>query len=424
MTLEYYNLSSGYIGEIYTDATLNSQYYGTFFTEIHNAPEQLTNIMVFPQRIPKIGFFEELYALETLYYRNRFDNKVAVIKKNHETAALNLNNTNSEKVARCYINWSNILLRYGCFEDVINHSPKNYSGPSSLEINLIEEMAKTELLLSQDKPINTDTQLVLADKYIHDENTTDREKIILLNKIVVNYYRHQKKSSDHAKIFDLCNILLDLTQRFETNTFINMLYCSVSYRGLAMATDFGNEKQKVFLDMAENIARNLPWKTNIERIVAGDNLFTCLQTMSKWSLFSNEIKKAENYFCELITIDPHDSTGYSELGFFYLQTEDYNKASQHFKSAIKLGPPGSGMNAYFYAKCLENLGREHESIEYLYESTKLDKDAISPWLDLMNYFIHQKQQDKASQIANHIYQSPTLFEQLEDDEAITIKNLI
>jgi tetratricopeptide (TPR) repeat protein len=149
-----------------------------------------------------------------------------------------------------------------------------------------------------------------------------------------------------------------------------------------------------------------------------------LQTMSKWSLFNKETEKAENYLCELITIDSHDSTGYSELGFFYLQTENYDKASQHFKSAIKLGPPGSGMNAYFYAKCLENLGREQESIEYLYESTKLDKDAISPWLDLMNYYIHQKQQDKASQIANHIYQSPTLFEQLEDDEAITIKNLI
>jgi tetratricopeptide (TPR) repeat protein len=424
MTLEYHNLSSGYIGEIYTDATLNSQYYGTFFTEMHNAPEQLTNIMVFPQRIPKIGFFEELYTLETPYYRNHFDKKVAVIRKNHETAALDLNNANSENLARCYINWSNILLRYGCFEDVINHSPKNYSGPSALEINLIEEMAKTEFLLSQDKPINTDTQLVLADKYIHDNKTTDREKIILLNKIVVNYYRHQKESSNHAKIFDLCHILLDLTQRFETNTFINMLYCSVSYRGLAMAIDFGNEKQKAFLDIAEHIARNLPWKTNVEKIVSGENLFTCLQTMSKWSLFNKEIEKAENYLCELITIDSHDSTGYSELGFFYLQTENYDKASQHFKSAIKLGPPGSGMNAYFYAKCLENLGREQESIEYLYESTKLDKDAISPWLDLMNYYIHQKQQDKASQIANHIYQSPTLFEQLEDDEAITIKNLI
>jgi hypothetical protein len=135
--------------------------------------------------------------LETSYFRNKFDRTIVSLIKKHKIASENLANSDTEECARQYINWSNILLRYGCFENILNNAPEQYEGITSLEVNLIQEMAKTELLLSQDKPINIDFQLNLADKYLFDKDTTDREKIILLNKIVVNYYRHQKKSNQH-----------------------------------------------------------------------------------------------------------------------------------------------------------------------------------------------------------------------------------
>jgi Flp pilus assembly protein TadD len=88
----------------------------------------------------------------------------------------------------------------------------------------------------------------------------------------------------------------------------------------------------------------------------------------------NEMGIAENYLQELIKIDANDSTGYSELGIFYLQTKNFELAAKNFETAVRLGPPGTGMNAY--------------------------------------------------QIANHIYKSPFLFEQLEEDEKTIIKNII
>ena len=132
--------------------------------------------------------------------------------------------------------------------------------------------------------------------------------------------------------------------------------------------------------------------------------------MSKWHLYNKNLLEAERYLCELIVIDPHDSTGFSELGFFYVNEESFEKAANCFMKAIELGPPGAGMNAYYYAKCLEKLGKEQDAITYLFESTKLDEQALSPWLDLMGHFINQKQNDKAQQIANHIHLQILTFE--------------
>ena len=203
-----------------------------------------------------------------------------------------------------------------------------------------------------------------------------------------------------------------------------MLYSSIAYRGLSMVTEFGQGIQMSLLAKAEIIARNIKATSTFEKIVAAENLYTCLQTLSKWHLSINDLKMAENYLLEMIKIDQQDSTGYSELGFVYIKKEAYIHAVAQFKRAIVLGPPGAGMNAYYCAKCNEQLGNNTEAISYLYQSTNLDKQAVSPWLDLMNYFIHKKQLDKAREIAAHIYQSTILTEQLEDDEIITVQNYI
>lgn len=422
--IKYKNISSGYLGVEYNNSTLNSQYYRLLFEEIKFKPELLDEIIIFPQRIPRAGFFKEICLLEGSNYKKHFDEMIVNIITSHKNALHSLIEKNQENDVRRYINWSNILLRYGCFEQVINHFPINYIGSHALEVELIKETAKIELLLSQDKPIGIDEQLELSERFLDRDDVSDRAKIILLNQIVVHYYRHQRKSKNDLKIFKLSKLLLELTTKFEDNKFMNTFLCSVSYRGLAMDSGFGNELQESFLNKAEQLARNIQYKTDMEKIVASDNLFTCLQSISKWHIHNNKMNSAEKYLKEMIEIDPYDSTGYSEIGFLYINLEKYDVASHHFKEAMELGPPGAGMNAYYYAKCLEKLGRDQEAITYLYEATKLDEEGLSPWLDLMNYFIDKKNQDKASEIANQIYNSPILFEQLEDDETKIIQALI
>lgn len=424
MNFKYNTLSAGYIGEASTNATLNSRYYALFFNEKIDQSPSFSQIMVFPQRIPRAEFFEELCSQETSYYKEHIDKVIANIKGNHKSALQSLLTTNSEQAARIYINWSNMLLRYGCFEHLINHFPKNYCGSFALEIELIKESAKIELLLSQDEAISIDELLELSERFLENPHTSDREKIMLLNQIVVNFYRYKDKSTNNPKVFDLSKKLLDLIQNFENKNFINMLYSSVAYRGLAMASEFGSDMQASFLKKAEVLARNMQGKSEIENIVAKENLYTFLQTMSKWNLFISDMDKTIKCLLEMIEIDPYDSTGQSELGFLSFQMEAYSKAAVYFKKSIELGPPGAGMNAYYYAKCLEMLGMKTEAINYLYESATLDKKAISPWLDLLEYYSGKNEIEHSKKIAKHIYESPILMGQLEEDEVANLQNIL
>ncbi len=56
----YPNISYGYIGKHYKNATNNS----AFFSEILQNLALLDNDICFPQRIPKVGYFQELCELE------------------------------------------------------------------------------------------------------------------------------------------------------------------------------------------------------------------------------------------------------------------------------------------------------------------------------------------------------------------------
>lgn len=419
MSYRYNNLSSGYTGKHCENATLNSKFYSHFFDDINRNSELTNHLIAFPQRVPRKLFFVELYELETNSYRKDFDLIINELKNSHLRSLKNI-----AKNTREFINWSYLLMRYCQFEHLVTYSPTNYSAQFALEVIMLREAAKIEMLLSEDKMVSIDEQLELADIFLENKETSEREKIILLNQIIVNFYRHQENKSIAKKVNQLSTYLLELIEKYESNHFINMLHCSVAYRGLAMVNTFEAEQQYLFLNKAEKIARDMPYNTAIEKAVAGDNLFTCIQSLSKWHLHQKNLIKSEHYLHELTSIDPNDSTGYSELGFFYLNQSNYEKASNCFIKAMQLGPPGAGMNAYYYAKCLEMLGNAQDAIKYLYESTELDAQGISAWLDLLSYFTQQKQNDKTSEIARHIYDSSILFEQLEDEEKIYIQTFI
>ena len=192
MKCKYNNLSLGYIGRAHRNAALNSQYYNLFFEAQNKTPELLNNIMVFPQRIPRRDFFIELYKLETSEYRRNFDSIISQYLNNHKKSLESLNQKNSEENARQYLNWSNILLRYGQFKQIVDGFPENYSGAFSLEIKLLRESTKIEIMLSEDDNISIDEQLELSEIFINDQKSSDREKIMLLNQIIVHFYRHQR----------------------------------------------------------------------------------------------------------------------------------------------------------------------------------------------------------------------------------------
>jgi len=423
MNYKYNNLSHGYTGKIYKNSTRNSQYYSLFLDLLSKLPDSINHVIAFPQRIPRKDFFKELYELESKEFRKNFDSMINIFINNHINSLENLICDNSENNAREYINWSNILLRYGKFESIIKYFPINYCGPNHLEIKLIKETAKIELLLSNNISIRIDDLLELVDQFYNNITISNIEKIKILNQLIVYSYRHK---IDHAskKIFNLSKYLLSYVEILEKKTFINIYQCSIAYRGIAMVLGFSNETRASFLNESLNLARYLQPKCELERMVSLDNLFTCTQSLAKWSLENNQLKLAEENLLQLIKIDPYDSTGFSELGFFYIKNEMYDKAAHYFKVALELGPPGTGMNIYYYALCLEKLGNKNKALNFLYLATEIDKLAISPWLEILNYYLNDESYEKARKIAVNIYNDENLMEQLEHDEILFIKNII
>lgn len=424
MKLNYNHLSSGYIGKKYNQATLNSQYYGLFFDEIINSYKSYTSILPFPQRVPRSGFFDEIIALEVKGFKKKVEKTTAVLVNRYMSASADLGSCPAEDNTRKFLNWGNLLLRYGHLDEIMRYFPTHYSGPYELEIKLLRESSVIERQLSNDKSISVNALLLLADKFIPHKETTTREKIMLLNSLIVYFYRHQKIS---AKRFDIVNYSHSLSKLLETvdyDNFIGNLYASIAFRGLAMVSDFDIPTQNSFIYHAEQLARSLQGENQLEQIVAAENFYTCLQTLSKWSQINNDFTMAERHLLEMIKLDPYDSTGYSELGFLALKMNEIENASLHFEKAMELGPPGTGMNAYYYAKCQEKMGKNDEAINYLYHSASLDRQAISPWLDLLEHYNNNNQQQEAKRIANHIYSTSVLMEQLEHDEITQLQNFI
>lgn len=425
MKYRYAHLSPGYLGELANELTLNSKFYSLLNFNLFEQRNSLDNeIILFPQRVPRFGFFDELYQLEISHFKTEFTTRLYHYKNNLKCTVQMINKKQDEKDIRYYLNLANLCLRYGCHEIIMELSPSCSLPSFALEIELLKEAAHIELLLSNDLPVSADNYLSLAEKYLPCKSTSDREKIMLLNQLIVTFYRHQKNASNSSKIYKLAKILLELLEKFEQCIPLNQLYCSVGYRGLAMVSEFGVNLQSEFINKAEYLAIKLRGQSQSEEIVALENKYTCFQSIAKWYHQNNDTKSCEIYLNNLIQIDPYDSTGHSELGFYYVQIEEFQDAGTCFKKAMELGPPGVGMNAYYYAKCLEKLGRKNEAVEYLQESAELDQQALSPWLDLTEYYLNENYFVRARETAKHILSTKILFEQLEKDELIKLQAIL
>ena len=165
--------------------------------------------------------------------------------------------------------------------------------------------------------------------------------------------------------------------------------------------------------------------SSLEQILAKENLYTLLQTISKWNASSGKIKQAEYNFQEMINLDLHDSTAYSGYAFLLFDEKRYLEASIYFKLAYYQGPPAVGMNLYYYAQCLELSGHnKREIVNILYEVTEIDTDALSPWLDIFQYAKNINDMNQTKKIAVKILSNTTLYEQLTTNEYLTLSEVI
>lgn len=423
MKFQYKNITPGYLGIKEKNQTLNSSFYAEFFGNNLN----IDNYIIFPQRIPKIEFFEEILSLEKNEVKKHVQDFLLYIKKSMYEALEQV--AQSKKDSRTCLNWMNILLRYGLANDVVI-LPDDLTGcidiSDQIEFLLLKEIAKNRLRTAPTFTSNTSINdlIKLSNTAIKQKNLNDRVKIIVLNFIIVAVYRFGIRIPYEPYIKICSETLINLIEQTNHGDLGNSIRASIAYRGLSMITELGPALQNTYLKKAEEIARGISQPSNkTEEIIIKENLYTCLQTLSKWNLHNKKPANAEINLTEMISIDPFDSTGHAEMGFFLLNQSRYKEASIFFNNAIKLGPPAAGMHAYYYAKSMQEIGKIDEAILAFKKATKLDNEAISPWLDLLDLYLENNETKKAKKIATLILNTPVYKEQIEDDEHIKLKLL-
>jgi Tfp pilus assembly protein PilF len=412
-------ISKGYISIASEEATLNSSFYAL----LCNNDVSFDSPILFPQRVLKKDFFDELSFLESANFRKEFNVIRTTLTQRLRNVVADFNVKDSIKL----INLANFNLRYGLFENLLlidTNALKNKLVKSDyLEVCLIKTIANFQLNMGDPNDSITLFQ-ELGDLVLNDLDLTERIRLLTINYLIVTIYRHGLDLEDEKYIKNFYSKLTDILNNYNKNDFGSNLRKSVAFRGLAMVNELGHEIQYEFLNNALLQGQSLEPTSSFENILIKENLYTCLQSLSKWHINSNQFDKAEANLFEMSQLDIFDSTAYGELGFFFLSRNCFVKAAEAFKKAVKLGPPAVGMHNYYYAKCMQNLEKFDEAIEILHKTTKLDPTAISPWLDLIDLNISNGKPIDAKYIANNLLKNSIYTDQLELDEITTLHKLI
>jgi len=364
--------------------------------------------------VPRIGFFEELCSLESKAFNTHFN--MLIENLNHKIKQKHINK-------HLLLNCIKVLLRYGKAEYVVNFSPlKSYSFPLRIEIAFLKICAKIELDLANKNKPDLSELVSLINRILPSKNITQRFKLLALNKLIVNYFRYVCQNQSIIVIERYVQIAYKKLSDFHIKDSQDSLLIAYICRGLAMSSTLTEQEKRLLLEKSEKLSRSLFSDIIIENIVYKENLYTTLQTMAKYALYHNKADIAISRLHEMINLDPFDSTAYSELGLLLFEQENYAEAIQMFHQARTLGPPGVGMNFYYEAKCHEFLGNMIKYVSLLESTTRIDPFAISPWLDLLDYYKNTAQNDMILKISKLILNQEILMEQLTTEEQQELLN--
>lgn len=405
MKYRYPNISKAYTGSVCREAelTLNAQFYALF----HRA--QLPFDVVFPQRVPRIDYFLELEFLEVPHFKLAFERCLAPSLECLKQYKDEVCDRSSLPERLFHMNY---LLRQGRFEDICSLSPKVEGEDSlSLEFALLVETARIELDLCAARAPNLQGLTAMANT-VQRLDVSVTQKMRVVNRLIVYASRHTHDDSV-LKLAVYVDYLWTLLETFCPQTFVESLACSVAYRGIAMSDHLDITQREYSLARCESIARELSPSTIAEAIIASENLYNVLQTLSKWAMLHESWAEAEKFLSEMVVLDPLDSAAFTEWGILMMRLGRYDEAISHFQKAVALGPAGVAMNTFFLGEVWRKLGDCVKAQACFNETIKLDPESISPYLSLLS--LHESLGDKkqAGLVARRILSNELLVRQLE-----------
>jgi len=410
------HITPGYLGERAPRLTLNASFFSYF--DLSQKTDLMIHFsepsLIFPQRVPRYGFFNELMELEGTYATEAISS--IRLKLTHEIRSLLTQRNLDEKRSTYFFGILNFLLRYGVDVSRLQDVHLNFPTKEKMfEYQYINIMSQINRSICHGRSPAIGPLLRLTKKTLNNTLLSNYWKLNITNRFIVTVNRHNKSQVFSKIAFDLAQSLSHNLEKFRPTNFLENIKLALFYRGFAMA--FNNLSHVYrYLNKSLEISENIQCTTKIEEILKKENLIPVYQTLAKFYLMKKEYESAEIYLKKMIEVDPFDSTGYSELGLFYIHIKNLKKATKQFIEAALLGPPGVGMNWYLAATAFLKQNKMEQSYKYFKKSIDTDPLAISPLLDSIEVCKSLNKEKEAKNSITKLLTIPTLRSQLTSKE--------
>lgn len=161
---------------------------------------------------------------------------------------------------------------------------------------------------------------------------------------------------------------------FEYNFLMSMYYRSVSF-----VPFLRRDKQKVVeeMELCESYARSLIPENKLQKVVAWENLSLCLESRSKEALWLKDLDLAEERVRIIVEMEPLESRYHLELGEVLTKQGKIEEAASVYRTATRLGPPGTPVAWFMAGQCHEKMGELDIACDCYLASLYIDPEAIS-----------------------------------------------
>ena len=407
MNYQYPALSPAYLGDLIAQGPfcLNT----AIMLEILKEYELGSYLDVFPQRVPRKGFFLELKINESPNYLSQSDD---LIKKWKNEIVVSIHDF--EKLTFV----CNVALRLGISDEIIELKKIFPEHKINARLQVLIDVAETRLQLDKSEKPSTE----FLESYLNRNDLSLDDYVLIANRIIVKQYRYIGKSNlkDELKYLDAIKQFISEDQSKSQKSIYKRAFLM---RGFAMSKYLPEQEVIELVNTSVNLISAVKTNTPFEEAIKKELLLTTIVTKAKTIKHFGQIEASSHLIKSLVEYDPLDSTVWSEQGLLLYKEDSWQEAFHSFQKAVSLGPPALALNAHFAGLSLIKLSRFEEALVWFEESSKFDPYAVSPLYEKAKLLSILGKKTESRFIVHQILGDQDLLSLLDESELECLKAL-
>jgi len=178
-------------------------------------------------------------------------------------------------------------------------------------------------------------------------------------------------------------ILNQIERRSEFSNFEVMLLSSRFYRAVSFLPFVTQDRESLHQDLirCESLARSIRGRSKKERILASENLFPMLESVSRGRDSLGDRDSARGLMEEIVTeVDPLDVKAWLQVASLRRKDGDIQGALDAYLIGARIGVPHAKIAWFEAGRCYERMGVPREAIACYLRSLKKSPTGLTPLL--------------------------------------------